>query len=122
MELRGFAWWFSAQAMDVDWRFAQLRHLLTHHATLDGEFLVMDELVRHVEKRPLEVLECVDLLLRAPNTWALVIGSRARFESILSQTGSSADQSIREKALAIIHRLGSLGHADFRHLFREAGR
>jgi hypothetical protein len=81
---------------------------------LEGDFLVMEEVVRHVEQRPMEVLECVELLLRTENTRALVIGSRARFEAIFLSAVASKNAEVREKALALIHRLGSLGHSEFR--------
>lgn len=120
-ELRGFAWWFSAQGVDIDWRFAQLKRVLACSPILDAEFLVMEELVRHVRERPIEVLECLEQLLRTPNPW-FVIGSRARFEAILTETASSGIQAIRERAVELIHRLGALGQSDFRRLFREAVR
>jgi hypothetical protein len=115
-ELRGFPWWFSADALDLDWRFAQLKRVLAVSPVLEGDFLIMEELMRHVDERPLEVLDCVDLLLRTENPWALVIGSRARFEAIFSKTVGSDDASVRDRATTMVHFLGSLGHSEFRRL------
>jgi hypothetical protein len=121
-ELRGFPWWFSADALDLDWRFTQLKRVLAVSPMLEGDFLVMEELVRHAEQRPAEVLECVELLLRTENPWHLVVGSRARFEAILSMSVSSEKTDVREKAVALIHRLGSLGHSDLRRIIPRTER
>jgi hypothetical protein len=82
----------------------------------------MEELVRHMGQRPVEVLECVELLLRTENPWPLVVGSRARFEAILSKGVSSEKAEVREKAVALIHWLGSLGHSDFRRIIPRTER
>jgi hypothetical protein len=68
----------------------------------------------------MDVLECVDLLLRTDNASSIVFGSRARFEAIFASTAGSEDPAVQERAVALINLLGSLGHPEFRNIFRQA--
>jgi hypothetical protein len=77
---------------------------------------VLEELQAHVETRPLDVLACVDLLLRRDNPGWTVFGSRARLEAILSRTTRSDDTEVKKRAVAIVHYLGAIGHFEFRKL------
>src|SRR5712691_7799771 len=76
---------FSASRLDLDWRFTQLQKVLSVSPNLEGDFLVVEELTLHASERPLDVLDCVERLLRCENPRWLVIGSRARFETIFSK-------------------------------------
>jgi hypothetical protein len=115
-ELRGFGWWFSARALGLDWRFETLRSVLSASPRIEGDFLVAEELAAHVEQRPLDVLDCVELLLQSDNPGWFLIGSRREVEAILSATIHSPDEKVRDRAVALVHRLGAMGHREFRRL------
>jgi hypothetical protein len=115
-EFRGFGWWFSASAIDLDWRFKQVAGVLSVAPDLEGSFLVVEELTKHVEQRPFDVLDAVERLLRCDNPWWLVLGSRARFEAILSTALRHENATVRERAAGVVHHLGAQGHNGFRHL------
>lgn len=120
-EVRTFGWWFSASALDLDWRFEQLGPVLRVSPDLGGAFLVVEELAKHAAQRPSDVLEALERLLDRENSRWLVLGSQAAVEAILSATLEHENVTVRDRATAVVHRLGAQGHDGFRSLLKGAG-
>jgi hypothetical protein len=70
---------------------------------------------------PLETVECLGMLVEADKNGWEILGWNNAPEKILSTAMRSGNVAARTAAIDLVHRLGALGHFQFRTLLSEAG-
>ncbi len=115
-ELADFCWWFASGKMDVDWALAQLKVVLSLSIKLDALDFAAEELVKLVSDKPIEVLECLNLMIGHLGTEGIYFGWNDEAKQILGEAMVHQDQVVKSQAEDIIHRLGAMGYFEFREL------
>ncbi|MEQ9373515.1 MAG: hypothetical protein RIG63_31500 [Coleofasciculus chthonoplastes F3-SA18-01] len=119
-ELAAFGWWFNSGKFDETWAIEQLAEVLKLGVQVE-EFLVSKRLATLAPKMPQSVIECLSLMIEtAKNAWH-IYGYRKEAKIILSAAIESSNDQAKKTAVALINRLGELGHWEFRELFPVEG-
>jgi len=115
-ELADYCWWFSSGILDADWSITQLKAVLHLPIKFDALDFAAEELVRLMPERPSDVLECVRLMIGCLKTEGVYFSWNDEAKKILSAAMQFDDGPEKEQAIDIIHRLGAMGHFEFREL------
>lgn len=115
-ELSDYCWWFSSGKMDADWALSQLKIVLALPIKFDALDFAAEELVKLMPDKPVEVLECLNLMIGCLNTEGVYFSWNEEAKQILSHGIQSGDEALKARAEEIIHRLGAMGHFEFREL------
>jgi len=114
-ELAAFGWWFNSGKFDETWAVEQLAEVLKLGVQVE-DFLVSERLATLAPKMPQSVIECLSLMIEtAKNDWH-IYGYGEEAKIILSAAIGSSNNQAKQTAVALINRLGELGHWEFREL------
>lgn len=119
-ELAGFAWWFIASGLPVDWRLDEMQALLDRRVRPDVGSLVAEELARVAAERPLKTLRVLRALLEREEAW-FPEGSREEIERVLRNGYTTQDDATRELAYDTVNLLLGKGYRFFRVVLDEPG-
>ena len=114
-ELEQFGSWFASGRFGEEWSLARLQDTLTLVGSAEPDSLVMDQLVKWASVRPIEVLECVQLMIDGADEDWKIVGWRDEIRQILT-VGLQAGDSARNAATILVNILGAKGHLEFRDL------
>jgi len=115
-EIAAFASWADANALDSDWRLAQLERILALGASLEHEVTLLSALRALAHDHPLRSIRVLrQYLTRERDRWAIEAG-REEIESILRSCLASENLEVATAAEDLVHWLGSLGYRSFRDL------
>jgi hypothetical protein len=115
-ELAAFGWWFRSGKLGYQWELAQLKETLLLAHKIDPDSMVVERLVELADTRPKDVVECLTLLVETiEKPWG-IYAWRDEAKKILATVIQSSDAQAREEAIKLVHRLGSMGHLQFREL------
>lgn len=115
-----FSWWFASKLHEA-WALPELVDLLESGVHVSPEFLVLPrlaELVAQDVERVLHVLE--KMAPRTDNEWAFR-AHEEQVREILRVSLASGDPIIRERARALVNRLGRLGMLGLGSLLPQTG-
>jgi hypothetical protein len=112
-ELGGFAWWFVANGLPVEWRLREMTELLQAGARLHPEMLIANELSVLAEQHPLAAARIIRLFLEGSEGWA-VEAWREQIENVLRVAYRSGDPEARRFAEETANWLGARGFRHFR--------
>lgn len=115
VELRGFAWWFGAGDLPIDWQLNQVGALLDDGIEPEPAFRVAERLPALAEERPAECLRVLRLLIVHGDQWA-VDAWREHIEELLRKTLGSEDEEARQAARDTVDWLLARGYRGFRAL------
>jgi hypothetical protein len=115
-ELADYCWWFASGAMDADWMLTQFRKVLELSIKFDALDFAAEELVKMMAEYPVAVLDCLGLMIGHLKTEGVYFGWNDEAKMILSEAMQFDDGPVKEQAIEIIHRLGAMGHFEFREL------
>lgn len=113
--LSGFAWWFTATDLPVDWRVSQLEALLSRNIQPEPAYLVAEQLSFVAQDNPLAAVRALRLLIEQGDTWA-VDAWRSEVEEVLRAATRSSDQEAMRVADATLDWLLARGYREFRSL------
>lgn len=119
-ELAGFAWWFLAPGLPVDWRLAELQALLDQSVRPDVASLVAEELPHSAADRPFEAVRLLRALVEREETW-FPDASHDEIERVLRIGYSSQDNAARELAYDTVNLLLGKGYRSFRVVLDDPG-
>jgi hypothetical protein len=115
-ELAAFGWWFRAGKLGYEWELAQLKEVLLLAHKIDPDSMVVERLVELADTNPKDVIECLRILVEnTEKPWG-IYAWRDEVKKILAAIIQSRDAQAREEAITLVHRLGSMGHLQFREL------
>jgi hypothetical protein len=115
-EMAHFGWWFASKKLPDDWAISQLKDTLKIAKKSVPDHLVVERLAELAPSMPLETVECLGMLAEGDKNGWEILGWNQAPEKILSTAMRSADQDARIAAIDLVHRLGALGHFQFRAL------
>lgn len=115
IELAGFDQWFASAAFEPTWALEQMLAALRIGAAPEPDDRVMKELSRAALSDPTNALECLErFAILDIEGWRLY-SYRDDVRAILAGALTVSDQSVQERAKALINRLGERGL----HVFRD---
>ncbi|MCI0408113.1 MAG: hypothetical protein L0191_06025 [Acidobacteria bacterium] len=120
-ELGAFGWWFASGKFDDSWSTTQLTEVLRVASKADPDHLVVERLATLAPAMPMAAVECLSLMIEGEKEGWGIHSWREHMRSIVTAAIQSTDDSAREAAVALVHRLGALGHLDFQDLISEKG-
>jgi hypothetical protein len=117
-ELSSFAWWFLKDTFPSEWRLQQLMNTQQEEIELHLDGRVLEEMIRLSEGHLPMVLDCLVAIVHNPanDTWGIYDD---HVKEILTRALKSSDSALHDKAVDLVHFIGSLGHLDFRELLQE---
>ncbi len=115
-ELGAFGYWFTSGKLDDAWALDQMYSALCAGAEMDNDHKVIERLTELAQQYPSRVLECLRRMIENDrNGWKLLTW-RDAVRRILNTGRSSEDMTARHLATDMVHRLGAMGHPEFRDL------
>ena len=115
-EIKAFSWWFLSGKFSDEWAIANLREALRITGEIEMNHLVMEKLIKLVKTMTLEVVECLDLIVRGDRSRWTVLGISDYIRTILSE---ALKTEFAPKAEEVVNNLLSQGHFGFRDLLES---
>jgi hypothetical protein len=119
-ELASFGLWFASAKFDDRWAMAQLTEVLRLVGKVEPDHMVVERLAALVIRMPQQAVECLRLIVKGDKEGWAILGWPEHARTILATAIQSADAEARETAVDLVHRLGALGHREFRNLLPKA--
>lgn len=117
-ELEQFGSWFASGRFGEEWSLAKLQEVLSLAGGAEPDSLVMDQLVKWAPPRPIEVLECVRLMVEGADEYWKIQAWRDDIRRMVS-IGLQAGGAARNAATALVNILAARGHLEFRDLLES---
>jgi hypothetical protein len=112
-ELAAFGWWFIAGKLEHDWEIAQLKEVLLVAKKIDPDSMVVEQLAALASAMPREAVECLRIMIEEAETWGIYAW---RDEAKKLLTIALEKPEARTEAIQLIHKIGAMGHLEFREL------
>ncbi len=120
-ELTAFGTWFASAKFDDAWALAQLTEALKLAGRTDMDHEVVERLAVVAPSKPREAIECLRLIVEADTQGWAIHGWMYAARNILATALQSTDDTAREGAADLVHRLGARGYLEFRDLLSRGG-
>ena len=120
-ELVSYGSWFVSGKLDDSWSLRQLADALEIATWAEPDHLVLRRLAELSKDSPSQAVECLSMMVEGDQEGWNIGRWDESTRVILSNAISLGDPSTRNKALALVHRLGSLGHLEYRDLLPREG-
>jgi len=115
-ELAGFSWCFSSGKFDDTWAINQLQEVLKLVNKIDFPKFVVERLVTVAGTLTRASVDCLKLLVESElESWE-IYSWRDEAKKILSTAIQGPDPTAKETAIELVHRLGTMGHLEFRDI------
>lgn len=121
-ELAAFGWWFVSAKFDDAWAIVQLEEALKLAVRVEPDHLVVERLATLAAAMPAHAVECLSLIIEGDKEGWHIHGWREHTRTILSSALQSTDNTARQAAVDLVHRLGARGHLGFRNLLSKRKR
>lgn len=121
-ELAAFGSWFVSAKFDDAWAIVQLEEALKLAVSVEPDHLVVERLATLAAVMPAHAVECLSLIIEADKEGWHIHGWREHMRTILSSVLQSTDNTARQAAVDLVHRLGARGHLGFRNLVSKRKR
>jgi len=118
--LAPFAWWFDSE-LPGEWTLPGLLRLLERGIKPDPDFSVFRRLPSFAADHPEETLRVVELLADGRGERWTVQVHEGEIRQVLEVSIHSADDLIRARAEAVVHRLGRMGLGGLASLLQAPG-
>ena len=115
-ELAAFGGWFACGKFEDGWVMEQLLEVLRLVKKAGPDHLVMDRLVETAAPMPEQTVECLRLKIEGNQDYWKFYSWRDESRKILGTAIQSNNPVAREKAIELVHRLGAMGHFEYRGL------
>jgi hypothetical protein len=118
-EITAFGWWFGSAKFDDSWAIAQFKQVLELVDKVDSEFLVLEHLVTLANMIPDSAVECLKLIIEKDKKGQGIYYYRDETKIILATAIQSNNDTAKQAAESLIHRLGERGYLKYRDLLLE---
>ena len=112
-ELKAFGWCFGSSKFEARWAIENLLDVLRLTNSIDPDFQVLERLPDYAAGFPIEVLECVRLLIEGETSNIELSGWDDDLRRILSQIKEHLVAEVRQASDAVIELLGRLGYLGY---------
>ena len=82
----------------------------------EPEHFVVAHLAAIAQERPIESVDCLDIMIRSDKEGWGILGWRDEVRAILATAIKVAQPEARRKAAAVVNYLASIGHLEYRDL------
>jgi len=86
---------------------------------VEVDHLVVERLMKAVEVRPVQCVECLSLLVEGSREGYEILGWQERAQTVLASALKSNDAKARGDATALINRLDARGYYGFKELLER---
>jgi len=115
-ELAAFGSWFASAKFDDTWAMNRLLDVLRVAKKAEPDYFVMKRLVEVAPQMPEQTVECLRFLVEGVKDSWQVHGWRDEMKTILGVAIQGSNPVARDKAIELVHRLGAMGHFEYRDL------
>ncbi len=115
-ELLPFGWWFASGHFSNDWALAELKGMLSLTGKVEPDHLAVERLAILCSEHPTESVKCLRLMVDGDREGWKVLGWREHAKTILQTAIKSDNPQAKQDAITLVHRLGALGHSEYRNL------
>jgi hypothetical protein len=112
-EIAAFGWWFVSEKFDDHWAVEQLLQALRLVGKADPDHWVIERLTELVGIMPLQVLNCLQLIIEGDSQRWTAFGSREEIRKIISGALKSGDSDAPIRARELVNALAARGHLEF---------
>ena len=119
-ELTEFGWWFVSNRSNAEWSLDQLLEVLKITKKINPDIWVVEGLAELSADMVGKTVQCLGLIVDGDEKGWGILGWKDDARKILSLALASEDQSARQLAREIIHRLGGRGYFEFRDLLTRS--
>lgn len=112
-ELTAFGWCFGSKKFEAQWAIENLLGVLRLTHTIDPDFLVLECLPDYVSEFPINVLECVSLLIKGQAPHIELSSWEGDLRRILTQTREHLMPDVHRAGNEVIEQLGRLGYVGY---------
>jgi len=116
-ELEGFCWWVDADIMGKKWTLKKFHELLQVQDKLSALDFAARKLINYLDTDPVQVLECMDLMLDKQNNQGMYFSWDDSAQDILRE--ALKIENVNEQAINLVHKFGSKGYLQYRGLLNE---
>jgi len=117
-EIIPFGWWFASKHFDESWAIGQLLETLELTGNVEPDHLVVERLAELAPSFQVESIRCLRLMIEGDREGWRPYGWREHSCAILETVINSDNPNTRQAAEDLIHRLGALGHLEYRDLLK----
>lgn len=119
-EIRAFGKWFGTQKLGpIEWALDQVLRVLELMKRIDADEAMVKYLAALAEKYPMKVIDCFRLMVLNEtdryNIWLWKEHGKRLLSTIIAGTNLGA----RGQAIELVHRLGAMGHQEFREILPD---
>jgi hypothetical protein len=115
-EMSSFGWWFASSKFDPKWSLARLSDALLISGKVDVDDHVVEKLAMLIDDFPLEVVQCLELIVKGDKEGWGIYGWNENAKLVLSKALTT---EASENAESLIHFLGTRGYREFGSLLRK---
>lgn len=115
-EFENISWWLASEKFDDNWILDKLLEVLKMGCEVEGEFLIMERFTSVVNQFPLQVVQCLRLMVENDKKEWGTLYLNGELKSILGSALKSADMQAKNATKDLIHRLAARGHLEFKDL------
>ncbi|MBD2387318.1 hypothetical protein [Cylindrospermum sp. FACHB-282] len=121
-ELAAFGWWFGSGKFDNSWAIAQIKLVLEVVDQVDSDFLVLERLATLADVLPESAVECLKLMINKDHKGWGIYSWHDEIKTILAKAIQGSNDTAKQTAKALIHRLAERGHWEFRDLLSASSK
>lgn len=115
-EIVPFGWWFAFRRFQNVWAISQLQDVLRLRGEVEPDHMVVERLAELAPEYLKECVACLRLMIEGDSEGWRPYGWREHTRTILGTAIESGDTAAKQDAEDLVHRLGALGHLEYRDL------
>jgi hypothetical protein len=112
-EMGAFGWWFASEKLDEDWGIKEFIRSLAISKKVDGDYYVMDYLVKLADRKPTQTAEILSKLIQRDRPQWVIFGNESDLRNIFNKLLSSSEASAKKMAEDLINRLIAWGYPNY---------
>lgn len=115
-ELSAFGKWFGSGKLDPSWTIEQLLVVLSLIGRVDADKKMVEQLAALADSFPKEVTECFRMMVEGVSDGYKMWSWKEPGKELLRTVINGEDRGATKAAIDLVHRLGAMGHMEFRDL------
>jgi len=118
-ELISFGKWVGSGKLEPGWGLEQLLAVLSLIGRIKADEKMVEQLASLADKYPQQVIDCFRLMIEGePDGYQMFLWKNPG-KDLLQKLIQGTDQNAKEAAIDLVHRLGAMGHLEFRDILPE---
>jgi hypothetical protein len=118
-ELVAFGKWLASGKLEPRWAISQLLAVLRLVGRIDADGKMVEQLATLATLYPKDVTECFRIMVEGVSDGYIMWSWKEPGKELLRTVINGDDREAKEAAIDLVHRLGAMGHMEFRDLLQE---